>query len=136
MPKDLRTASASRDGIVSVEHDACPLVGGEQRVSILMVVDLPAPLGPRKANISPCLTLERNIIDRGKVPEFFREIFYFDNIFCHEVLIIAQRPFLLVPQRFDRVKRRGAAGRVLAEDDADGRRDAEGEQIAATRRSW
>ena len=33
-----------------------PLVGLSSVVSILMVVVLPAPLGPRKAKISPCST--------------------------------------------------------------------------------
>ena len=32
---------------------ACPSLGCKMPVSILMVVDLPAPLGPMKANISP-----------------------------------------------------------------------------------
>jgi len=35
---------------------ACPEVGLARVQSILMVVDFPAPLGPRKAKISPCPT--------------------------------------------------------------------------------
>src|SRR5436190_19361530 len=52
MPKDLRTASASTVGSWPLTR-ILPDVGRTSVVSILMVVDLPAPFGPRKAKISP-----------------------------------------------------------------------------------
>src|SRR4051812_40594782 len=55
MPKERRTASASVCGLRPLTL-IVPLVGRSSVVSILIVVDLPAPLGPRKAKISPRCT--------------------------------------------------------------------------------
>src|SRR5580704_9720826 len=48
-----------------------PLVGRSSVVSILMVVVLPAPLGPRKAKISPCATSKVMSSTARKSPNFF-----------------------------------------------------------------
>ena len=45
-----------------------PLVGGVYPVMIFIVVDFPAPLGPRKPRISPCLTEKDNPVTAGKSP--------------------------------------------------------------------
>ena len=52
-----------------------PAVGASSVVSILMVVVLPAPLGPRKAKISPALTSKEMPIDRGDLAEFLDQVF-------------------------------------------------------------
>ena len=56
-------------GVKSIEFDFS--AGRISRVvSILMVVVLPAPLGPRKAKISPVCDIEGNVFYRGEVAEF------------------------------------------------------------------
>ena len=46
---------------------ADPAVGSASVQSILMVVDLPAPLGPRKPKISPGADVERDAVDGGEL---------------------------------------------------------------------
>ena len=48
-----------------------PLVGFSSVVSILMVVVLPAPLGPRKAKISPSSTSNETSLTAVKEPNVF-----------------------------------------------------------------
>ena len=48
---------------------SCPLVGASSVVSILIVVVLPAPLGPRKAKISPACTSNEMPSTAAKSPE-------------------------------------------------------------------
>ena len=48
---------------------ALPASGSRKPVSIFMVVDLPAPLGPRKPSTSPLLDLERDAVDGDDVAE-------------------------------------------------------------------
>ncbi len=48
---------------------AFPEVGSSSPQRIRMVVDLPAPFGPRKPKISPRLDLERYVIHGNKIPE-------------------------------------------------------------------
>ena len=62
--------AGSRPSISSV-----PLVGASSVVSILMVVVLPAPFGPRKAKISPG-DVERDVVDGGNVPKFLDELLH------------------------------------------------------------
>ena len=45
---------------------AVPAVGVMKPVIIRMVVDLPAPLGPRKPSTSPRATLKRHVVDGGE----------------------------------------------------------------------
>src|SRR5271154_1254586 len=52
-----------------------PDVGSSNVVNILMVVDLPAPLGPRKATISPLATLNETPSTAVKSPNFFVKSF-------------------------------------------------------------
>ena len=47
-----------------------PLVEANKVVSILIVVDFPAPFGPKKANISPFLTLNETSFTAVKSPNF------------------------------------------------------------------
>ena len=56
-----------------------PLVGRSSVVSILMVVVLPAPLGPRKAKISPCCDVERDVVDGGEVAELLDQVLDLDH---------------------------------------------------------
>ena len=46
-----------------------PLVGSNRPLSIRMVVDLPAPLGPRKPKISPRLTSKLMLSTAMKSPK-------------------------------------------------------------------
>ena len=48
--------------------EAVPLVGGINPVSIFIVVDFPAPLGPRKPRISPFSTENEIPVTAGKSP--------------------------------------------------------------------
>src|SRR5882757_8030420 len=48
-----------------------PLVGANRVVSILIVVVLPAPFGPRKAKISPLATSNDTLSTAVKSPNFF-----------------------------------------------------------------
>ena len=48
-----------------------PLVGTRSVVSILIVVVFPAPFGPKNANISPFVDLERNIVHGREIAEIF-----------------------------------------------------------------
>ena len=48
---------------------AVPQVGRSSPHSMRMVVDLPAPLAPRKPKISPCLDVERQVVDRRERAE-------------------------------------------------------------------
>ena len=60
-------------GIEAVELDAA--AGGRSSVvSILMVVVLPAPLGPRKAKISPCATSKEMSLTAVKSPKTLDQI--------------------------------------------------------------
>ena len=45
-----------------------PLVGGMNPVIIFIVVDFPAPFGPRKPRISPCSTEKLSEVTAGKFP--------------------------------------------------------------------
>ena len=56
-----------------------PLVGRSSVVSILMVVVLPAPLGPRKAKISPSATSKETSLTAVKVAEGFDEVLDTDH---------------------------------------------------------
>ena len=47
---------------------AVPEEGGINPVNIFIVVDLPAPLGPRKPRISPCATEKFRPVTAGKSP--------------------------------------------------------------------
>ena len=47
-----------------------PLVGGIKPVIIFIVVDFPAPLGPRNPSISPCSTEKVKDETAGKSPKF------------------------------------------------------------------
>ena len=49
---------------------AVPAVGARKPVIIFIVVDLPAPLGPRKPSTSPRRHRERHVVDRDERPEF------------------------------------------------------------------
>ena len=51
-----------------------PEVGASSPVSILTVVDFPAPLGPRKAQIAPGGHFQVESVHRGEVPEAARQI--------------------------------------------------------------
>ena len=44
---------------------ALPAVGGRKQVSMRMVVVLPAPLGPRKADDLAFCDFEGDVVDRG-----------------------------------------------------------------------
>src|ERR1039457_451382 len=48
-----------------------PLLGGRMPQSIRMVVDFPAPFGPRKPNISPFLTSRLTLLTATKSPKRF-----------------------------------------------------------------
>ncbi len=50
---------------------ALPEVGFSRPQSMRMVVDLPAPLGPRKPKISPRPDLEVDVIDSDEIAEAF-----------------------------------------------------------------
>src|SRR5690349_13882912 len=51
-----------------------PAVGGKMPQSILMVVDLPAPFGPRKPKISPRLTFRLTLFTAMKSPKRFSRL--------------------------------------------------------------
>ena len=53
---------------------AVPLVGFSSPHSMRIVVDLPAPLLPRKPKTSPCRDLERQAVDGDEVAEALRQI--------------------------------------------------------------
>ena len=55
----------------SPSSSMAPLVGCSSVVSILMVVVFPAPLGPRKAKISPAATSNETSLTAVKVPNVF-----------------------------------------------------------------
>ena len=59
---------------MSSRHLAVPEVGGSSVVSILMVVVLPAPLGPSKAKVSPASILSERAIDGDEGPEGPRQV--------------------------------------------------------------
>ncbi len=63
LPGQLRLTVGSRPS-----SSMRPLVGRRSVVSILMVVVLPAPLGPRKAKISPCATSKLMSLTAVKSP--------------------------------------------------------------------
>ena len=46
-----------------------PAVGASRPVSILMVVDLPAPLGPRKPKNWPCIYAQIYVLDGYEIAE-------------------------------------------------------------------
>ena len=50
-----------------------PDVGGTRQVTILIVVVLPAPFGPRKPRHSPGATAERDAVHRQPAPVPLRE---------------------------------------------------------------
>ncbi len=54
-----------------------------------MAVVFPAPLAPRKPNISPRFTSKEILIDSGKVSELFHELFHPDNGFARLVSCIS-----------------------------------------------
>ena len=60
-----------------------PRSGWRMPQSMRMVVDLPAPLGPRKPKISPLATLERDMVDRGERPERLGQVLDVDARLAH-----------------------------------------------------
>src|SRR5580693_6923127 len=70
MPICWRTSCCFSTGFIPSISNV-PLVGASRVVSILMVVVLPAPLGPRKANISPFATSKDTLSTAVKSPNFF-----------------------------------------------------------------
>ena len=62
--------AGSRPSIARCRWWACSSV-----VSILMVVVLPAPLGPRKAKISPSCDVKGDVVDGRKVAEVLDQVF-------------------------------------------------------------
>ena len=78
MPKRCRT---SWHGGPDPSHQwgTVPLVGRSSVVSILMVVVLPAPFGPRKAKISPGGDVEFNVIDGHGFAELFGKVCHPDH---------------------------------------------------------
>ena len=57
---------------------AVPLLGRKKPVIIFIVVDLPAPLGPKIHDL-PARDNEGQIIDGGKIPEFFDQMLDFNH---------------------------------------------------------
>src|SRR5881394_642748 len=66
-PKRLRTSVACVTGL-SPSSSSVPLVGRSTVVSILIVVVLPAPFGPRNANVSPWRTSNVTSLTAVTVP--------------------------------------------------------------------
>jgi len=62
------------DRVMAVNNDL-PDVGINKVVNILIVVDFPAPLGPRNAKISPWPTLKLISLTAVKSPNFFVRFF-------------------------------------------------------------
>ena len=48
--------------------------------SIRMVVDLPAPLGPRKPKIPPPVNREADAVDGREIAEALLQVFHGDNL--------------------------------------------------------
>src|SRR5580698_11010746 len=70
MPICWRTSCCFSTGFIP-SISRVPLVGASRVVSILMVVVFPAPLGPRKAKISPLATSKETLSTAVKSPNFF-----------------------------------------------------------------
>ena len=64
-----------REQVEAVDRPPFPLVGLSSVVRILIVVVLPAPLGPRKAKISPSSTAKEISATAVNLPEGLDQIF-------------------------------------------------------------
>ena len=59
-----------------------PLVGVMKPASMRMVVDLPAPLGPRKPSTSPGSTREGEVVDGQQAVVVLGEVLRLDHGAC------------------------------------------------------
>ena len=66
---------------------AVPDVGGRKPVIIRMVVDFPAPFGPRKPSTSPSLTEKDTPFTAGKSPKFFFRFLTSNIVVCYLFLV-------------------------------------------------
>src|SRR5205085_2215826 len=93
MPKARRTSSGSLTGSWPA-IESRPSLGASTVVSILIVVVLPAPLGPRNPKMTALRHRERDVVDRGEAVEALDEIAGLDDRGHH--LLSTNSPVLAV----------------------------------------
>src|SRR4029079_13442154 len=86
MPKVFRASSCSFETLCCARKSS-PVVGFSNVVSILIVVLLPAPLGPRKANNSPFITSKLISFTAVNSPNFFVR-FLTEMIGCIKKIVV------------------------------------------------